>query len=450
MRLALCASCVRKELKMRYLVIGGSAAAISAVEAIRSIDPASQIELFSDEATPLFSRVLLPYYVAEELPKSLLNFRSADFFEQNRVTPHLGVRVTEIFSQSKTVQASDGNRYGYDKLLVATGGTPIIPPIPGIEKEGVSPLKTMEDAERVHQMKGTKAVVIGAGSIGVESSISLKRRGLKVTLLEQLGHVLPTVFDEEAASIVKKRIEELGIEVITGEKATRFTGNHHVQGVVTDTREIACDMVVLAVGVRPATELAGKAGIEIGSLGGIKIDPYMMTNFPDIYAAGDVAETFDIARGTNFINAIWPCAFEQGRIAGLNMAGKATPYEGSYRRNSIGNFIGIPAISMGVTHVDVCTDCAPGDQFQEIKRKTKETYRKLILRNGCIIGAILVGQTQKAGLFSILLKKRIDVTDFIPTLLSPYLNFIDILPLLRRNGDKFTEPEYKELMDTGL
>jgi NAD(P)H-nitrite reductase large subunit len=450
MRLALCASRVRKEKTMQYVIIGGSATGISAIEAIRSVDPTSPIELFSDEATPLFSRVLLPYYVAEELPKSLLNFRSADFFEQNKINPHLGIRVTEVLPGSKTIQASDGNRYAYDKLLMATGGKPIIPPIPGIDKAGVSPLKTMEDAERVYQLKGTKAIVIGAGSIGVESSISLKRRGLKVTLLEQLGHVLPTVFDEEAASIVKKRIEEFGIEVITGEKAVRFTGNHHVRSVMTDTREIECDMVVLAVGVKPAIELVEKAGIEIGSLGGIKVNPQMMTNLPDIYAAGDVAETFDIARGTPFINAIWPCAFEQGHIAGLNMAGKKTPYEGSYRRNSIGNFIGIPAISMGVTHADACTDCAPGDQFQEIKRKTKDTYRKLILRNGCIIGAILVGQTQKAGLFSILLKKRIEVTNFIPTLLGPHLNFMDILPLLRRNGDKFTEPEYKELMDTGL
>ena len=435
---------------MRYIIIGGSAAAISAIEAIRTVDQTSPIELFSDEAIPLFSRVLLPYYVAEELPKSLLNFRSADFFEQNKVNPHLGIKVTEVLPDSKTIQANDGNRYAYDKLLIATGGKPIIPPIPGIDKEGVSPLKTMEDAERIYQMKGTRAVVIGAGSIGVESSISLKRRGFKVTLLEQLGHVLPTVFDEEAASIVKKRVEELGIEVVTGEKAVQFTGNHHVRSVVTDTREIECDMVVLAVGVKPAVELSEKAGIEIGSLGGIKVDPQMMTSLPNIYAAGDVAETYDIARGTKFINAIWPCAFEQGHVAGLNMAGEQTSYEGSYRRNSIGNFIGIPAISIGVTHVDVCTDCAPGDQFQEIKKRTKDTYRKLILRNGCIIGAILVGQTQKAGLFSILLKKRIDVTDFIPVLMSFHLNFLDILPLLRRNGDKFTEPEYKELMDTGL
>jgi nitrite reductase (NADH) large subunit len=435
---------------MRYIIIGGSAAAISAIEAIRTVDQTSPIELFSDEATPLFSRVLLPYYVAEELPKSLLNYRSADFFEQNRVTPHLGIRVTEVIPASKAIEASDGNRYSYEKLLMATGGKAIIPRVPGIDKEGVSPLKTMEDAERIYQTKGTKAVVIGAGSIGVESAISLKRRGLKVTLLEQLGHVLPTVFDEEAASIVKKRIEELGIEVVTGERALEFRGNHQVRSVVTDTREIECDMVVLAVGVKPAIELAEKAGIEVGSLGGIKVDSQMMTSLPDVYAAGDVAETFDIARGTKFINAIWPCAFEQGTIAGLNMAGKETPYEGSYRKNSIGNFIGIPAISMGVTHVDVCTDCAPGDQFQEIKRRTQNTYRKLILRNGSIIGAILVGQTQKAGLMSILLKKRIDVSDFIPVLMSSELNFMDLLPLLRKNADRFTEPEYKELMDTGL
>src|SRR5512139_1600004 len=144
---------------MQYLIIGGSATGISAIEAIRSVDQTSPIELFCDEVTPLFSRVLLPYYVAEELPKSLLNFRSADFFEQNKVTPHLGLRVTEVLPGSKSIQASDGNRYAYDRLLIATGGKPIIPPIPGIDKEGVSPLKTMEDAERVYQLKGTKAIV---------------------------------------------------------------------------------------------------------------------------------------------------------------------------------------------------------------------------------------------------------------------------------------------------
>jgi NADPH-dependent 2,4-dienoyl-CoA reductase/sulfur reductase-like enzyme len=364
---------------MRHIIIGGSAAAISAVEAIRSIDKTSQIDLFSDEKTPLFSRVLLPYYVAEELSKPLLNFRSPDFFDENNVTPHLGGRVQELSTDSKTVQTEDGNRYEFDKLLLATGGNPIIPKIPGVDKEGVSTLKTMEDAERIYKLKGKKAVVIGAGSIGIESCISLMRRGLKATLLEQLGHVLPTVFDEEGASIIRKVIEDIGVEVITGERAVEFGGNGHVERVVTSSREIECDMVVLAVGIRPAIELAEKAGIEIGPLGGIKTDSRMMTSLQDIYAAGDVCETFDIARNTNSINAIWPMAVEQGRFAGLNMAGRNSRYAGSVRMNSIGNFIGFPAISMGVIRAEECSYTEEECYFQEIKRRTKNTYKKFIM-----------------------------------------------------------------------
>ncbi len=435
---------------MRYVIIGGSAAAISAIEAIRSIDRDSPIDLFSDEATPLFSRVLLPYYIAEELSKPLLTFRSADFFEQYRVTPHLGVRVEEISLPSKKVRTRGGETYPFDRLLLATGGNPIVPSIPGIEKEGISPLKTMEDADRIYHLKGQKAVVIGAGSVGVESSISLKRRGMEVTLLEQLGHVLPTVFDEEAASIIRKRIEHLGIQTITGEKAIRFNGNGKVKSVVTDTREIECDLVVIAVGIKPAIELAQGAGIEIGGLGGIAVDNYMRTSVPEIYAAGDVIETYDITRDAKWINAIWPCAIEQGRIAGLNMAGRRIPYEGSFRRNSIGNFIGVPAISMGLTQAETCSSCESGEAFQEIKRRTKETYRKLILKNGRLVGAILVGQTQKAGLFFGLMKKRIDVSEYLPLLMSKELNFMNLLPLIRKNADRFTETEYKEIMDTML
>jgi nitrite reductase (NADH) large subunit len=435
---------------MRYIIVGGSAAAISAVESIRSLDHESSIDLFSDEETPLFSRVLLPYYVAEELAKPLLNFRTSDFFEENKVTPHMGVKVTDLNPTAKTIKASDGKKYTFDKLLLATGGRPIVPPIPGVDKEGISTLKTMADAEKIYNMKGKRAVVIGAGSIGVEACISLTRRGIKATLLEQLGQVMPTVFDAEAAEIVRKRIEDLGIQVITGEKALKFKGDKRVTGVVTDTRELPCDMVILSVGVRPAIDLALQAKLTIGDMKGIRVDETMMTSAPDIYAAGDVAETRDIARGTWFLNAIWPCAFEQGHIAGFNMAGKKTAYPGSYRRNSIGNFIGIPAISMGVTHAESCAMTSDTDEFREIRVRTKDVYKKLVLRNGKLIGAILVGHTQKAGLMSILLRKQVYIADSIPMLMSERLSFLDLLPILRRNADQFSEPEYKELMDTGL
>jgi NAD(P)H-nitrite reductase large subunit len=437
---------------MRYVLVGGSAAAVSALEAIRSIDKSARIDLFSDENIPLFSRVLLPYYVAEELSKPLLNFRTADFFEENNINAHIGVRVQEINPDAKTVTADDGNTYNYDKLLLATGGNAIIPKIPGVDKEGISPLKTMQDAEKIYNFNGDRAVVVGAGSIGVESCISLMRRGVRVTLLEQLGNILPTVFDDEAAGIIRSAIEQKGIEVITGERAIGFSGNGRVQSVVTSTGEIECDNVILSVGIRPAVELAEKAGIGIGMMGGITTDAGMMTSCQDIYAAGDVCETFDIARNQMFINAIWPMAVEQGRIAGLNMAGENKQYGGSVRMNSIGNFIGIPAMSMGVTRADECSYVDEACRFQEIKKRTRNTYKKIILKNGCIVGAIFigVGQTQRCGIISILLRRQIDVSDYIQTLISNNLSFMDILPLLRRYGDKFAEPEYKELMDTGL
>ena len=437
---------------MRYVLVGGSAAAVSALEAIRSVDKSSQIDLFSDEKAPLFSRVLLPYYVAEELSKPLLNFRSADFFEANNVTAHIGVKVQAIDPNAKTITADDGKTYAYDKLLLATGGNAIIPKLPGVDKEGISPLKSMQDAEKIYNFKGDRAVVIGAGSIGVESCVSLMRRGVRVTLLEQLGHILPTVFDDEAAGIIRGVIEQMGIEVITGERALEFTGNGRVQSVVTSTGEIECDNVILAVGIRPAVELARQAGIEIGMMGGITTDTAMMTSRRDIYAAGDVCETFDIARNQPFVNAIWPMAVEQGRVAGLNMAGQDRTYGGSVRMNSIGNFIGIPAMSMGVTRTEECSYADEDCHFQEVKKRTRNTYKKIILKNGCIVGAIFigVGQTQRCGLISILLRRQIDVSDFIQTLMSNNLNFMDILPLLRRYGNKFAEPEFTELMDTGL
>ena len=435
---------------MKYVIIGGSAAAVSAAEAIRSIDKHSTIDLFSDENNALFSRVLLPYYVAEQLSKLLLNFRSADFFDELAITPHVGVRVEEILADSNTVKADDGKTYPYDKLLLATGGNAIIPKLPGVDKEGISPLKTMADADRVLNMKGSKAVVIGAGSIGVESAISLLKRGMKVTLIEQLSQILPTVFDEEAAGMIQKAIEDMGVEVITGERATEFQGNGHVTAVATRDVTVDCDMVLLAVGIRPAVELAKAIGIEIGSMGGIKTDNQMRTSSPDIFAAGDVCQTFDIARNIPYVNAIWPMAFEGGRIAGLNMAGHKAIFQGSVRMNSIGNFVGFPAMSVGVTHPDECTYADEECYFEEIKNRTQNTYKKIILKNGCIVGGIFVGQTQKSGIITTLMRKQVDVSEFIPALMSKNLGFMDVLPIMRRHGDVFTEPEFKEIMDTGL
>jgi NAD(P)H-nitrite reductase large subunit len=158
--------------------------------------------------------------------------------------------------------------------------------------------------------------------------------------------------------------------------------------------------------------------------------------------AGDVAETYDLSTGRMGVNAIWPCACEQGRVAGLNMADKEAKYGGSFRMNSL-DFYGLPVVSMGITRID-------GNGFQQYQRKTKNTYRKLVLKDGCIVGAILVGQIQKAGVFTTLLKKRVNVSNHIPLLMSSKLNFADLLPFTEQNRKKFMEVEYRELSQRPL
>ena len=170
---------------------------------------------------------------------------------------------------------------------------------------------------------------------------------------------------------------------------------------------------------------------------GIIADETMRTNVPDIYVAGDVAETYDLSTGKMGINAIWPCAFEQGRVAGLNMAGQGARYGGSFRMNSL-DFYGLPVISMGVTRPG-------GDGSQQLQRRTKNTYRKIVFKNGRVIGAILAGQIQKAGILATLLKKKVDVSNYVSFLMSDRINFADLLPLMRENKEKFVEIEYREL-----
>jgi NAD(P)H-nitrite reductase large subunit len=227
-----------------------------------------------------------------------------------------------------------------------------------------------------------------------------------------------------------------GIDIRTGRDAIEIIGKESVEGIILDDGErIKCQLVVIGKGVQPNVDLISSTPIKVNE--GIVADETMRTSLPDIYVAGDVAETYDLSTGKMGINAIWPCAFEQGRVAGLNMAGRETKYGGSFRMNSL-DFYGLLVISMGVTRPD-------GNGFQQVQKKTKNTYRKIVLKDGHVIGAILVGQVQKAGILTTLLKKRVNVSDYVPFLMSNKINFADLLPLMKDNKEKFTEVEYREL-----
>jgi NAD(P)H-nitrite reductase large subunit len=403
---------------MRHVIIGGSAAGVSAIEAIRCVDRTSEIELFTDEELPLYSRVLLTYYIADVIPKEELHFRPLEFFKENNVIAHLGERVRTVSPDSNS--------------------SPKTLDIPGVDKDGVYGLRNMEHAQKIiNRSEKTEVVcILGGGLIGLRDGYALAARGLKVKMIVRSNRVLSQMLDEESSAMVQERLQEHGIEVKIGRDAVQILGKGSVEGIVLDNGEkIGCQMVIIGKGVNPNVGLVSSTRIEIRE--GIVADENMRTNVPDIYVAGDVAETYDISQGRAAINAIWPCAFEQGRIAGLNMAGQEAKYAGSFRMNSL-DIYGLPAVSMGITRPD-------GDGFQEVKRRTSDTYRKLVLETGRIVGAIFVGQIQCTGLLSTLLRKRVNVSDYVPFLMSDRFNAADLLPLMRQNAEKFTEIEYREL-----
>ena len=428
---------------MRYVIIGGSAAGISAVEAIRSVDQISSIELFSVEGTPFYSRVLLSYYIAGAITKEELHFRPLEFFSENKVTAHLGQRVERVLPDSKSIRMEDGREYPFDRLLIATGSSPKILDIPGKDKKGVVVMRHIDHAQeivnRLEQMK--TACVLGGGLIGLRTGYALSLRGVKVKIIVKSSHVLSQMLDKESAEMIQGTMRQHGIDIRTGRDAVEIVGKESVEGVILDDGErINCQLIVVGKGVEPNVGFISSTQIKVKE--GIVADETMMTNLPGIYVAGDVAETFDLSTGRMGVNAIWPCAFEQGRVAGLNMAGKKVKYDGSFRMNSL-DFYGLPVISMGITRID-------GNAFQQIQRKTENTYRKLVLRDGCIVGAILVGQVQKAGILTTLLKKRVNVSDYVPFLMGNRINFADLLPLMKGNKERFTEVEYRELSQQPL
>ena len=424
---------------MRHVIIGGSAAGISAVEAIRSVDRTSSIELFSSEGTPFYSRVLLSYYIAGAITREELHFRPLEFFSENKVTAHLGQRVEKVLPEAKSIRMEDGREYPYDKLLIATGSSPKILDVPGKDKKALVVMRNIDHAQEiVNRLEEIKtACVLGGGLIGLRIGYALSVRGVKVKIIVKSSHVLSQMLDRESAEMIQVVLREHGIDIRTGLDAVEIVGKDSVQGIVLDNGErINCQVVVIGKGVQPNVDFIRSTSIKVNE--GIIADEHMRTNVPDIYVAGDVAETYDLSTGRMGVNAIWPCAFEQGRVAGLNMAGQEAKYGGSFRMNSL-DFYGLPLISMGVTRPD------GGDGFQQFQRKTKNTYRKIVLKDGYIVGAILVGRIQKAGILSTLLKKRINVSDYVPFLMSERLNFADLLLMINRNRDKFTEVEYREL-----
>ena len=426
---------------MRYVIIGGSAAGISAVEAIRSIDQKGEITVISDEKYPLYSRCLITYYLAKSIDEKKLKFRKEDFFQVNRVNAILGVKVEKVMPEQKKVKLSDGRELTYDKLLIATGSSPKKLGIAGEDREGVFGIRRIDDIKGIEKIIGRvkTVVVLGGGLIGMRDAYALNALGKKVKVIVKSNRILSQMLDEASSEIIRKVVEKNGIEIITGLDAVEITGDKQVKGLKLDNgSKLDCELVIIGKGVDPNTELV--AGTAIKVHGGIITDGYMKTSAADVYAAGDVALTEDILSGETTINAIWPCAVEQGRIAGLNMAGEKEKYDGSMSMNSL-TFYGIPVISIGITR-------PKGEGFEQILQKDTERniYKKMVIRDKRLAGIILVNSVTQAGVYGELIRKKIDISSIKKGLLDSNFNFMKILPLVQDNMDSFIEKGFQDLL----
>lgn len=319
---------------MKFVVIGGNAAGMSAASRVRRRDPESQVVVFEQTQEVSYGACGLPYYVAglnDDI--DLIRIRSVETFESLGIVMNMGCRVWKVDDQQKLVYYTDphGNvgQESYDKLLIATGASPRIPPIPGIHKGGIYPLKTLEQAQWLKDAiaKGPKNVVIvGGGYIGLElAEACLLQKVPNIRIIEAMDRLL-NVFDPEFGQAVQEELERHGVQIHTGEKVVSFEGGHDVERIVTDHGEYDADLVILSIGIVPNTGFLGEQYQKLPN-GALITDPAMQTSVADVYAAGDCATVWHKLLDKPMMIALGTNANKQGRLAGDSVLGKPVHFQ---------------------------------------------------------------------------------------------------------------------------
>ncbi len=376
---------------MKYVIIGNATAGIACVEGIRSVDTEGEITIISDEPFAAYGRPLISYYLLGATDRERMLYRPADFYEKNKVKTLLGARAEKIDVAAKKIVLRGGKEIPYDKLLVATGSRPFEPPMEGIE--GVKDtfnFMTMQDALSLEKALSRRksVLIVGAGLIGLKCLEGIAERVKSVSVVDMADRVLPSVLDEAGAGIVRRALEKKGAAFYLSDSVAKFDKNtaHLKSG-----KEIPFDILVVAVGVRPNTELVKNAGGEVRR--GIVTDEKQRTSIENVYAAGDCAESLDITSGEHKILALLPNAYRQGYTAGVNMAGGDAAFTEAMPLNAVG-FFGTQVLTAG---------SYTGESYTETEG---DRYRKLFYKEGVLKGFILVNAPERAGIYTALIRNK--------------------------------------------
>jgi len=410
---------------MNYVIIGNGPSAISAVRAIREVDLRSKLTIISDEPYLNYSRPLISYLLSKRIEKDKMPFCQENFYEENQVQLILNKRAKSLDVKEKNIILSHKERIPFDRLLIATGGAPIIPEFRGRDLFGIFTFTKLQDAEEIARYirynKVKEAVVVGGGLIGLKAAEAIIELKIKVTIVELADRILAATFDKNASSVIEVALEKIGGNLLTNNTAVEIKSKDKrvSEVILRDKKRIRAELVIVAIGVRPEIEVV--KGTSIKTNKGILVNNFMQTNIKDIYAAGDCCEAKDSLLGINRPIPIWPVAASQGKVAGYNMAGVKREYSGSFTMNSI-ELCGIPTISVGQTYPQ-----KKGYEVLEYFDKDKPIYKRIVLKNNRIVGAIFLGDIERAGIYTGLIKDRVDAGSFKEHLLKEDFGLI-ILP----------------------
>jgi NADPH-dependent 2,4-dienoyl-CoA reductase/sulfur reductase-like enzyme len=324
----------------RFIVIGAVAAGMSAASRARRLKPDMEIMVFERTGDVSWAACGMPYLIADKVKSAndLVHYNSKFFKEQRNIDIFLYHEVTQIFPQrkivlTKNIKTGEEKEYSYDKLLITTGARPVVPPIKGIDLKGVFTLRQLQAGiaikEYIRNNSPQKGLIVGAGYIGMEMAEAFSTAGMKVTIVEKMPTILGTM-DDEITEVVEEELKGNDVTIIKSSAVVEFQGNGSIvtRAVTDNGASIDADIALIGVGIRPNSEIARDAGIELGQTGAININAKMETNIPDIYAAGDCAEAYHLVLGRNVYIPLGTTANKQGRVAGENAAGGNASFSG--------------------------------------------------------------------------------------------------------------------------
>ena len=380
----------------KYLIIGNSAAAVGTIEGIRQVDTEGSILLVSSEPYHTYSRPLISYLLLGKTDSDRMKYRPDDFYKNNSVECLFGQTASKIEAHDHIVTLSSGEEIKYEKLLIGTGSRPLVPELPGLKSvKNKFTFMSLDDAKALDAAITPKSrvLILGAGLIGLKCAEGIHRKAAEVTVVGRTNRILRSIIDEDASDMIKAHIESKGIKFHLSDNVESLTSN---KAKFKSGDVIEFDILVTALGVQPNVELVKAAGCAV--VKGIRTNERCETTLCDIYAAGDCSESHDITTDTDKVIALLPNAYMQGETAGINMAGGTASYDKAMPMNAIG-FFGLHLVTAG---------SYDGEAYVE---KTDSTYKKLVYADNTLKGFIMVGNIERAGIYTSLIREKTPLSE---------------------------------------